>query len=84
MSYARKFKELITLTPTAGGAGGALDLVTARWGLIPIGVPQEPREDFRSFVAQASQKNLHTGRLLDESTFHLSHDVSTTASLSLN
>jgi hypothetical protein len=24
MSYARKFKELITHTPTAGGAGGAL------------------------------------------------------------
>ena len=38
-----------------------------------MGVPKEPNEDFRSFVDLAAHKKLNTGRLLDESTFILSH-----------
>ena len=52
--------------------------------LIPIGVPKEPNEDFRSFVDQASQKKLNTGRFLDESTFFLSHGAHTTPSSCLD
>ena len=52
--------------------------------LIPIGVPKEPNEAFLAFVDMASQVKLNTGRILDESTFLLSHGARTTPSSCLD